>query len=206
MTGVGCWAHARRKFDEAIKAAGTVKSHAGGAPPGGKARQGLGFIQQLYQVERRAREKQLTPHERHALRQEHAVPVISKLHAWLKESLPTVPPGSATGKALGYLHNQWERLTRYLEDGRLELDNNRVENAIRPFVVGRKGWLFSDSVAGANASANLYSLLETAKANGHDPFFYLRHVLNELPKAQTAEEFEALLPMNIAPATLIPPR
>jgi transposase len=97
----------------------------------------------------------------------------------------------------GYEGLRWPKLIRYLEDARLEIDNNRVENAIRPFVVGRKNWLFSDSVKGVKASANLYSLIETAKANGLEPYAYLRHVFTELPKADTVETIEVLLPGNL---------
>ncbi|VAW89755.1 Mobile element protein [hydrothermal vent metagenome] len=101
---------------------------------------------------------------------------------------------SATGKALRYLNSEWGKLIRYLDDGRLEIDNNGAENAIRPFVVGRKNWLFSTSVKGVKASASLYSLIETAKANGLEPYAYLRHLFTELPKAETVEAIEALLP------------
>lgn len=100
------------------------------------------------------------------------------------------------GKALAYLHNQWPRLVRYLGSGDYPIDNNRAENAIRPFVIGRKNWLFSASVKGAKASANLYSLIETAKANGLEPYQYLRQVFTELPQAQTVEHVEALLPWH----------
>ena len=96
----------------------------------------------------------------------HTVRIPDALRRWLDESLPRVPPASATGKALNYLRNEWDRLIRYLDDGRIEIDNNGAENAIRPFVVGRKNWLFSTSIKGVKASANLYSLIETAKANG----------------------------------------
>ncbi len=101
-------------------------------------------------------------------------------------------------KALNYLHHEWDKLTRYLDDGRLEIDNNLCENAVRPFVMGRKAWLFSDSVAGVNASANLYSLVETAKAHGLEPYAYLREVFTKLPGATTVEDIEALLPGNIS--------
>ncbi len=110
---------------------------------------------------------------------------------------PKVPPSSATGQALNYLHNEWDRLIRYLDDGRLEIDNNLAENAIRPFVTGRKNWLFSVSVKGVKASANLYSLIECAKINGLEPYAYLRCVFNELPKAGTVEAIEALLPGDL---------
>jgi len=108
-----------------------------------------------------------------------------------------VPPTSATGKALNYLHNESDKLIRYLDDGRLDIDNNGAENAIRPFVLGRNNWLFSASVKGVKASANLYSLVETAKANGLEPYAYLRHLFTELPKAETVEAIEALLPGNL---------
>ena len=122
---------------------------------------------------------------------------LDGLRTWLDEALPQVPPQSATGKALHYLHNEWDKLIGYLNDGRLEIDNNRAENAIRPFVIGRKNWLFSDSVRGVKASANLYSLIETAKANGLEPYAYLRRVFTELPRADTVEAIEVLLPGNI---------
>ena len=108
-------------------------------------------------------------------------------------------PGSTAGKALNYLHNEWDKLTCYLDDGRLEIDNNLAENAIRPFVEGRKNWLFSTSVAGVNASANLYSLIETTKANGLEPYAYLRYLFAERPGAETVEAIEALLSGNVDP-------
>jgi len=111
--------------------------------------------------------------------------------------LPQIAPSSATGKALSYLNNEWDQLIRYLDDGRLEIDNNGAENAIRPFVPGRKNWLFSASVKGVKSSANLYSLIETAKATGLEPYAYLRYVFTELPKADTVEAIEALLPCSV---------
>ncbi|GGE91624.1 hypothetical protein GCM10008020_40800 [Massilia psychrophila] len=103
-------------------------------------------------------------------------------------------PKSALGTALSYLRDYWPRLTRYTERGDLPIDNNRAENAIRPFIVGRKAWLFSDTVAGANASAVIYSVLETAKANGVEPYTWLRRVLRDLPAAKTVDQVESLLP------------
>lgn len=129
---------------------------------------------------------------------------MEKLRAWLDASLPSVPPQSLTGRAMGYLDRQWPKLIRVLEDGRIPLDTNLVENAIRPFVVGRKGWLFADTVAGARASANLYSLIETAKANGIEPWRYLNHLFELLPAATTADQIEALFPQNIRAETLRP--
>ncbi len=190
LVHVGCMAHARRKFSDAVKAQGKNKKS-------GKAQHGLALIQKLYRVEKQA--KQLTPLERFDYRQQHAKPILERLRSWLDDSLPKVLPGSAAGKALNYLHNEWDKLARYLDDGRLEIDNNLAENAIRPFVVGRKNWLFSTSVAGVNASANLYSLIETTKANGLEPYAYLRYLFAELPRAETVEAIEALLPGNVNP-------
>lgn len=187
---LGCFAHARRKFDEAIKAQGKCKTSKGKTP---LAMQALQRIQLLYRIERKA--KRMTDKQRHALRQTHAVPVLDGLHDWLQQHLHLVPPQSALGKAMGYLHNQWDKLVVYTTDGRLRIDNNLTENAIRPFVVGRKNFLFSDTVAGANASANLYSLIQTATANGIEPYAYLKAVFTELPNAGTVEDVEALLPL-----------
>ena len=121
--------------------------------------------------------------------------MLDDIRVWLDEHLPIVPPRSALGKAMNYAHKQWPKLIVYVEDGRLRIDNNLTENAIRPFVIGRKNFLFCDTVAGANASANLYSLIETAKANGIEPYGYLRAVFAELPQATSVEEVEALLPV-----------
>jgi transposase len=186
---IGCFAHARRKFDEALKAQGKKGRS-------GKAQMGLAFIQKLYVVEKQL--KDVEPEERARERQQQAKPILDKLRAWLDKSLPEVPPSTLTGKALGYLHNQWPKLIGYLDDGRLAIDNNACERAIRPFVIGRRNWLFADTPAGATASANLYSLIETAKANGHEPYRYLRHLFTELPKASSPHEIAALLPFNIA--------
>jgi len=186
---VGCMAHARRRFSDAVKAQGRNRIR-------GKAHRGLALIQKLYRIEKQTRK--LDPEERHAHRQRHAKPVLEEMRGWLDQSLPQVPPTSATGKALHYLHKQWPKLIRYLDDGRLEIDNNAAENAIRPFVLGRKNWLFSDSVRGVTTSANLYSLIETAKANGLEPYAYLRYVFTELPTAGTVDAIESLLPGNVA--------
>ena len=104
---------------------------------------------------------------------------------------------SAAGKALAYLTHHWDGLIGFLDDGRLEVDNNRAENVIRPFTLGRRAWLFSATVEGAKASANLFSLVETAKANHIEPYAYLRHLFTELPKAQCVEDIEALLPWRV---------
>lgn len=196
---VGCWAHARRKFAEALQAQRSSAKKKRSSKES-KALQGLAFIQKLYKIERQVQER--PPDDRHRIRQERSRPVMEKLRAWLTETIPRVPPQSLTGKALAYLDGQWPKLLRVLEDGRLPLDTNAVENAIRPFVVGRKNWLFADTVRGAEASANLYSVIETAKRCGLEPFAYLRHVLAALPRAHTVDEVEALLPRNVDPTRL----
>jgi len=187
---VGCFAHARRKFDEALKAQGPK-----GQAKAGKASKGLIYIQKLYRIEQLI--KDLAPEERYQRRQQQAMPLLDAIRAWLDTSLPQVPPTSLTGKALSYLDNHWDKLIRYCEDGRLDIDNNATERAIRPFVIGRRNWLFSDTVQGAKASANLYSLIETAKLNGLEPYRYLHHVFKELPKAQSLEDIEQLLPWQV---------
>ena len=188
LTHLGCMAHARRKFSEAVKAQGKNKKR-------GKAHRGLALIQKLYRVEKQCRK--LTAQERYAQRHRYAQPIIDEIRTWLDDALPQIPPTSAAGKALNYLHNEWDKLIRYLDDGRLEIDNNGAENAIRPFVTGRKNWMFSASVKGVKASANLYSLIETAKANGLEPYAYLRYLFAQLPRAETVEAIEALLPGNL---------
>ena len=121
--------------------------------------------------------------------------MLEDFRHWLNQHLSLVPPQSALGKALQYANKQWDKLTVHVEDGRLRMDNNLTENAIRPFVIGRKNYLFYDTVAGANVSANLYSLIETAKANKLEPYAYLRTVFTELPQATSVEAIEKLLPV-----------
>ena len=187
-----CWAHVRRKFVEAVKV----------QPKGihGHADQAVAMIGKLYAIEREHKDSPIEV--RFAARQEQSNPVLNELHEWMEMMLPKVPPKSALGGALAYMRNYWGKLIRYTERGDLPIDNNRCENAIRPFVVGRKAWLFSDTPAGANASAIIYSLVETAKANGVEPYAWLRHVLEHLPAAQTADEIDKLLPWNFHAATL----
>jgi transposase len=192
---VGCLAHARRKFDEALKAQPVGNR-------GGLAAEGLALLQRIYRVEKAAREAKLSPEQRKQLRDEQARPAWTELRGWLDAKRGQAPPQMLVGKAMTYLDNQWPQLIRVFDDGRLEVDNNRCENALRPFVLGRKAWLFSDTPAGADASARLYGLLETAKANRCEPYAYLRRVFTDLPKATTLAEIEALLPWNVArPAT-----
>jgi len=196
---VGCWVHARRKFDEALKGlrAGERKAH---SAKQSKALQGLAFIQKLYKIERQIHDQPAKAKQK--LREERSRPVMEAMRGWLDEALPRIPEKSLTGKALAYLAGQWPKLLRVLDDGRIPLDTNAVENCIRPFVVGRKNWLFADTVRGAQASANLYSLIETAKLNGIEPFAYLCHVFGQLPRATTLAELEALLPSQLDRALL----
>ena len=175
------------------------------ANPPAKARRALYALQQirtLYAIESRIRDK--PPDYRHLARQTESVPVLDKLRAWLDDTIETIPASTPLGKAMGYLNNQWEGLVRFCDDGRYGIDTNPVENAIRPFCVGRRNWLFADTVAGAHASARLYSLIECAKANGLDPYAYLRYVFTALPKAKSLAEVEALLPTRLDPAALAP--
>lgn len=190
ITRLGCWAHARRKFIEAKIPQKNKPEKTG------KADQALAWIQQLYRIEHDI--KLLGTEERLTARQQHAQPVIDKIKTWLEKSILQVPPKTALGKALHYCHNQWPRLIRYVEHGDYPIDNNPAENAIRPFVIGRKNWLFSASQQGARASANLYSLIETAKANGLEPYAYLKKVFSELPNAKTLGDVEALLPWQVS--------
>lgn len=199
ITPVYCFAHARRYVTDALKAAGLNPNKLPAKPPD-KARRplkALGFIRHLYAIEHRIRGS--TPAERLAVRQADSVPVLKALRAWLERTAPKVVPSSPLGQALGYLDRHWHGLVRYCEDGRLEIDNNRCENAIRPFVTGRKNWLFSATVKGARASANLYSLIETAKANELEPYAYLRRVFTQLPCATSVADIDALLPWAPSP-------
>ena len=195
LISVGCMAHARRKFDEALKAQSSVDPN---KQKSTLAAQALKQIQALYRIEREI--KLLTIDEIKRVRQARSVPLLNELKTWLDTNIIIVPPRSTLGKAMNYLNKQWDKLTVYTTDGRLRIDNNLCENAVRPFVMGRKSWLFSNSVAGANAGANLYSLVETAKANGHEPYGYIKQVLTELPAAKTLEDIEALLPFNLQPS------
>jgi len=193
---LGCMAHARRKFSDIIKVQGKKRKKTGSADVA------LSYIGKLYALEKEARQKEWSPQRIYEMRQERAKPIMEQFHAWLEKRAQQTVPKSLLGKAISYCLSQWDRLTVYLEDGHLSIDNNAAENAIRPFVLGRKNWLFAGTPEGAEASALLYSLIETAKANGHEPYSYLRHIFEKLPYATTLEEYEALLPWNIDPKKL----
>lgn len=181
-----CWAHARRKFMEAKKAQPKGKT--------GKADVAVGLIGKLYAVERSHRSSDAAT--RHRNRQERSVPVLKQLHEWLVKAAESVPPKSALGKAVHYALEYWAELSRYVENGAWPIDNNPAENAIRPFVIGRKAWMFSNSQRGARASASLYSLIETAKANGREPYQYLCWLFERLPSTDP-ERIETLLPWHV---------
>jgi len=195
---VGCMAHVRRNFVKVIDARGK------GAKKSGSAEVALEYIRKLYLVEKIARERGLSPEETLALRREKAEPILKELKAWMDALLPKTPPKGLLGKALSYALKHWKKLIRYLEDGRIPIDNNIAENSIRPFVVGRKNWLFSGHPNGAHAAATLYSLIETAKACGLEPYHFLRHLFEKLPLARTEEDHLALLPQKLTPELLSP--
>ena len=193
LVHLGCWAHCRRYFIEAVDALPK-----GARTPEQPAVQFIELIGQLYAVESRAQERKMSPQVRWAERQRYSVAVLERLQALLLTHLHAVVPGSLLGKALHYMSAQWPKLSRFVNDGTYPIDNNPCENAIRPFVVGRRNWLFSDTVGGVNASANLYSLLQTCKVNGIEPYRYLAALFTALPMAKTADDYEALLPWRIA--------
>jgi hypothetical protein len=153
------------------------------------------MIAKLYVIEKTIKEKSIE--ERYDIRQQKSRPQLEKMKSWLDKALLNTLPKGKTGQALAYTHKNWDKLTEYIKDGRLSIDNNPVKNAIRPFAIGRKNWLFSDSQKGANTSAMLYSMIETAKANHIEPYQYLRTVFTKLPQAKTLEAIEGLLPWNI---------
>jgi len=199
---IGCWAHVRRKFTEVIKARQPVKK--GQPQKTGSAEVALSYIGKLYQLESRADREELTPEQRRELRQSEATPILHDFKEWLDKRSQQTPPQGLLGKAINYAREQWNRLTGYVQDGRLRPDNNLVENAIRPFVLGRKNWLFSGHPRGADASAAIFSLIETAKANDLEPYHYLRYVFERLPLINRPEDYKNLLPRNLAPAAINP--
>ena len=197
---LGCWAHSRRKFMNVVKV--RKKHRSKRANPKGLADEALDYIGDLYQIEKEAKRLQLDAVRICRLRQEKAKPLLEKFKQWLDAKQPLTPPKSLLGQAIGYTLSNWDKLIIYIEDGCLRPDNNLVENAIRPYVVGRKNWLFSGSPNGAMASATFFSLIETAKANGLEPYAYLRHIFEKLPLAQSHQDLLNLLPHNIDPNSI----
>ena len=168
ITHVGCWAHARRKFVD------TRKAHGKNAKKAGSVDQTLKYIKEPYSIKRSAKKQQLSPVELQQLRQQEAKPLLDQMHEWLLKKSIHVVPGSLLGKAKKYTLNQWERLIGYVDFGHTTPDKNLAENAIRPFCVERRNWLFAGTPEGAQASATIYSLIESAKANQLELYKYLR--------------------------------
>ena len=184
---VNCNAHARRKFEPI----------ANGAKGKGLAREAMRFYKMLYAVEREAKNNQCTPEQSHALRQQNSKPLMNKFKAWLEELYPTALPKSPLGLAMQYCLNRWSGLACFLEDGRLEIDNNLTEQEIKPLVIARKNFLFCHSVAGANALCMHLSFIRTAKCHGLDPYHYYVKLLKSIPHCKSVEDYEKLLPWNI---------
>ena len=189
ITHLGCMAHARRKFVEAQKVTPAKQGKVS------KADMAVQMIKVLYVIESDIKDK--PPEEKYRVRQAKSLPQLKKIRVWLDKALLQTLPKGKSGEALSYLHKNWGKLTGYTQDGRLSIDNNPVENAIRPFAIGRKNWMFSNSQAGAKASAMLYSIIETAKANHVEPYDYLRTLFMRLPSCETVEDFERLLPWAV---------
>jgi len=187
---VGCFAHARRKFFEATKVGKEPRS----------AQIGINYIRKLYEIEKKLRsqweeDKQT---EKFLLdRKEASEPVLNEFRTWLEKRKDEVPESTKLGTAISYSLSQWDKLIKYLESPYLTPDNNACENAIRPFVIGRKNWLFNQSPEGAESSAGMYTLIETAKQNGLVPFKYLMALFKKAPFASSTEDWEKLLPWNI---------
>jgi len=192
---MGCWAHVRRKFIEVVKA--TKKHRSKRANPKSLADEALDYIGQLYQIEKEARLGDLEHDQVYRLRQQRAKPMLQQFKQWLDAKESITPPKGLLGKAILYALNNWEKLIVYIEDGRLKPDNNAAENAIRPFVVGRKNWLFAGHPNGAQASATFFSLIETAKANNLEPYAYLRYLFEKLPAVEKEEDYRSLLPQSL---------
>ena len=188
---VGCFAHARRKFFDASKATKTPQS----------AEEGLKYIRKLYEIENKLRDevknKKKTESEFLVERKAQTDPILDSFKTWLNKRANEVLPSALLGKAVAYTLKQWDKLVRYLESPYLTPDNNTSENAIRPFVCGRKNWLFNKSPKGADSSCGMYSLIEAAKQNGIEPLLYLRELFEKAPLASTQEDWEKLLPWNI---------
>lgn len=195
VTVVGCMDHARRKFVKAEKALSAKSKTKNGAPA--KCTVARSKMDALYRIERQMQRLELNDEQRYAYRQAHAKPKLDELKTWLEQNSTKVAKDTLTHKAIQYTLNQWENLIAYCDHGQLKISNVLVENAIRPFVVGRKGWLFADTPRGADASAVYFTLIETAKANDLDPFKYIMHLCRHIASVQTVEDVEALLPWNV---------
>ena len=193
VTLVGCFAHARRGFADALKALPDDSTLART-----NAEEGIEFCNKLFKLEKEFKKENLSPEERYKQRLEKSRPVLKDFLSWLKEKEKQTLPKSSLGKAISYCLNQWDKLEAFMLDGRCEISNNRAERAIKPFVIGRKNFLFSKSPKGAQASAVVYSIIETAKANNLNPFYYLTYLFEKLPNIDldNLEELDNLLPWS----------
>ena len=194
---VGCFAHVRRNFVKVVDARGKAAKNKPGS-----AEVALEYIGRLYKIEKFARERELSPEEIVSLRREKALPVLEEFKARMDKRINQTPPKGLLGQALHYAVARWDKLTRYIEDGHITPDNNAAENALRPFVIGRKNWMFAGHPNGANAAATLYSLIETAKACELDPYHYLRFLFSKIPHLRTEADYRTLLPQNLTPEIL----
>lgn len=190
LVHLGCWVHVRRYF---VKAEDSVPKAA--RTPNLLATRFIRLIDRLFTAE--SHRAKWPAERRQRLRRRYSVHVLDAIHSLMLEQSGGVVPKSLLGKGLTYLRAQWPKLTRYIENGSWPISNNAGENAIGPFCVGRRGWLFSDTVDGANASANLYTLVETCKAGGIDPYRYLTWLFQRLPLAKTVDDYDVLLPWNM---------
>jgi transposase len=190
VTLVGCWAHARRKFVDALN----VIPQAQRSDPKHLANIALRYISRLYDIEEELR--YASPEHRKTVRSERSAAILDEFKVWLDRESALILPKHVVGEAFTYCKNQWPKLIEFLNDGRLEIDNNRAERSIKPFVIGRKNWLFSNTPRGAKTSAIIYSIIETAKENGLDPFTYLKYVFEQLQKTNSKKATDDLLPWN----------
>lgn len=188
---LGCWDHARRKFTESINAAPKAKK----TDKPSISHMAISKIGALYRIERQI--EAMSDEDKREYRQTHSVPKLAELKHWLEEKEPKVDRDSKAGKAIRYTLNQWDKLVRYCEHGSLRMSNIMAENAIRPFVIGRKAWLFADTPDGAKASAIYYTLIETTKANNIDAYEYIRFLVSKVAAVDSVEGYEALLPWNM---------
>ncbi len=182
-----CNAHARRKFEPIAQ--NTKRK--------GLAKEALAFFKALYKIEREAKDNKLNPQERYQLRQEKSKPILAEFKQWLDAMRPTVLPQSPLGKDFDYCINRWPGLIRFLDDGRLEIDNNLTEQMIKPFVIARKNFLFAASVDGAKALCMHLGFIQTAKLHGIDPYHYYVKLLKSIPHCKSIDDYEKLLPWNM---------
>lgn len=193
LVHVGCLAHIRRKFVDAHKGNKNSKT----------AKSGILYISKIYSIENNLRKKNLKPEDFIKKRNKDMLPVLKEFKAWLDEKAKTVLPKSESGIAVTYAINQWDKFINFLKHPDLTPDNNSVENAIRPFAVGRKNWLFSNTPRGAASSAVMYSLVESAKNNNLGVYSYLRYLFTKLPETKSSEKLEKLLPCNLMPQDIL---